>query len=86
MINQGVLTVEGIDDIVEMKITDEAFDVLGFTPEEKLSLYKGCYYISLYIFIDIHVREHMRVHVVVQCVCFYIVLDIHVNPCSCMYM
>ena len=54
MINQGVLTVEGIDDIVEMKITDEAFDVLGFTPEEKLSLYKGCYYISLYIFIDIY--------------------------------
>lgn len=41
MINQGVLTVDGIDDVEEMKMTDEAFDVLGFTPEEKLSLYKG---------------------------------------------
>lgn len=41
MINQGVLTVDGIDDCEEMKITDDAFDVLGFTPEEKLSLYKG---------------------------------------------
>lgn len=41
MINQGVLTVDGIDDVEEMKMTDEAFDILGFTPEEKLSLYKG---------------------------------------------
>lgn len=43
MINQGVLTVEGIDDIEEMKLTDEAFDVLGFSAEEKLSLYKGTF-------------------------------------------
>lgn len=41
MINQGVLTVDGIDDVEEMKMTDEAFDVLGFSDEEKLSLYKG---------------------------------------------
>jgi len=41
MINQGVLTVDGIDDVEEMKITDDAFDVLGFSSEEKLSLYKG---------------------------------------------
>lgn len=40
MINQGVLTVDGIDDVEEMKLTDEAFDVLGFSAEEKLSLYK----------------------------------------------
>lgn len=40
MINQGVLTVEGIDDVEEMKLTDEAFDILGFTADEKLSLYK----------------------------------------------
>ncbi|GFN81923.1 myosin heavy chain [Plakobranchus ocellatus] len=38
--NQGSLVVDGIDDTEEMKITDEAFDVLGFTPEEKGSLYK----------------------------------------------
>ncbi|XP_046579111.1 LOW QUALITY PROTEIN: myosin heavy chain, striated muscle-like [Haliotis rubra] len=39
-INQGVLTVNGIDDKEEMKMTDEAFDVLGFTAEEKTSAYK----------------------------------------------
>ncbi|XP_048256830.1 myosin heavy chain, striated muscle-like [Haliotis rufescens] len=39
-INQGVLTVNGIDDVEEMKMTDEAFDVLGFTAEEKTSAYK----------------------------------------------
>lgn len=46
MINQGVLTVDGIDDSLEMKLTDEAFDVLGFTAEEKLSLYKGTLFFS----------------------------------------
>ncbi|XP_059177767.1 myosin heavy chain, striated muscle-like isoform X1 [Physella acuta] len=39
-INQGSLVVDGIDDVEEMKITDDAFDVLGFTAEEKGSLYK----------------------------------------------
>ncbi|XP_046579044.1 myosin heavy chain, striated muscle-like [Haliotis rubra] len=39
-INQGVLTVNGIDDVEEMKMTDAAFDVLGFTAEEKTSAYK----------------------------------------------
>ncbi|KAL3877462.1 hypothetical protein ACJMK2_035164 [Sinanodonta woodiana] len=39
-INQGALTVDTIDDVEEMKITDAAFDVLGFSPEEKLSMYK----------------------------------------------
>ncbi|XP_052774014.1 myosin heavy chain, striated muscle-like isoform X3 [Mya arenaria] len=39
-INQGVLTVDGIDDVEEMKLTDEAFDVLGFTNEEKTSMFK----------------------------------------------
>jgi myosin heavy subunit len=28
---QGMLTIDGIDDTEEMKLTDEAFDVLGFT-------------------------------------------------------
>ena len=29
---QGVLTIDNVDDAEEMKLTDEAFDVLGFTP------------------------------------------------------
>ena len=29
---QGMLTIDGIDDTEEMKLTDEAMDVLGFTP------------------------------------------------------
>ena len=33
-INQGCLTVDGIDDPEEMKVTDEAFDSLGFTHDE----------------------------------------------------
>jgi len=39
-INQGCLTVDNIDDSEEMKLTDEAFDILGFTQDEKKSLYK----------------------------------------------
>ncbi|CAF1238599.1 unnamed protein product [Rotaria sordida] len=39
-ISQGVLSIDGLDDAEEMKLTDEAFDILGFTPEEKLNLYK----------------------------------------------
>ncbi|XP_045214005.2 myosin heavy chain, striated muscle-like isoform X1 [Mercenaria mercenaria] len=39
-INQGVLTVDGIDDVEEMKATDDAYDVLGFSQDEKNSLYK----------------------------------------------
>ncbi|BFZ03204.1 hypothetical protein BsWGS_06243 [Bradybaena similaris] len=39
-INQGSLIVDGIDDNEEMKITDEAFDVLGFSTDEKHSLYR----------------------------------------------
>ncbi|XP_076459070.1 myosin heavy chain, striated muscle-like isoform X2 [Babylonia areolata] len=39
-INQGNLVVDGIDDVEEMKLTDTAFDVLGFTEEEKASMYK----------------------------------------------
>lgn len=39
-VNQGHLTVDGIDDVEEMKLTDTAFDVLGFTADEKLSMLK----------------------------------------------
>jgi len=38
-IAQGVLTVAGMDDKEEMQATDEAFDVLGFTQEQKDGLY-----------------------------------------------
>ncbi|CAF3855076.1 unnamed protein product [Rotaria sordida] len=37
---QGMLTIDNVDDADEMKITDEAFDILGFTKEEKLNMYK----------------------------------------------
>jgi len=40
-IAQGVLTVAGMDDKEEMQLTDEAFDTLGFSQEDKDGLYKG---------------------------------------------
>jgi myosin heavy subunit len=30
-IAQGMLTIDGLDDAEEMRLTDEAFDILGFT-------------------------------------------------------
>ncbi|XP_018646977.1 myosin heavy chain [Schistosoma mansoni] len=39
-INQGELTIDGVDDSEEMKLCDEAFEVLGFNDDEKLSLFK----------------------------------------------
>ncbi|XP_031439915.1 myosin-7-like [Clupea harengus] len=39
-ISQGQTTVASIDDGDELMATDEAFDVLGFTAEEKMSIYK----------------------------------------------
>ncbi|CAF0933829.1 unnamed protein product [Didymodactylos carnosus] len=37
---QGKLTIDGIDDAEEWKLTEEAFDILGFTELEKLNLFK----------------------------------------------
>ncbi|XP_062264084.1 myosin-16-like [Platichthys flesus] len=37
---QGVTGVDTMEDGEELLLTDEAFDVLGFTPEEKRSVYK----------------------------------------------
>uniref|UniRef100_A0A3P8V2F2 Myosin-16-like n=1 Tax=Cynoglossus semilaevis TaxID=244447 RepID=A0A3P8V2F2_CYNSE len=37
---QGVTVVDNMDDGEELQLTDEAFDVLGFTSEEKMSVYK----------------------------------------------
>ncbi|KAM6957857.1 myosin-16-like [Aplochiton taeniatus] len=37
---QGVTMVDNMDDGEELMLTDEAFDVLGFTAEEKMGIYK----------------------------------------------
>ncbi|XP_053737824.1 myosin-6-like [Synchiropus splendidus] len=39
-ISQGEVTVASINDADELSATDSAFDVLGFTPEEKTGVYK----------------------------------------------
>ncbi|XP_042202169.1 myosin-7, partial [Callorhinchus milii] len=39
-ISQGETTVASIDDKEELMATDSAFDVLGFTPDEKIGIYK----------------------------------------------
>ncbi|XP_048372784.1 myosin-6-like [Sphaerodactylus townsendi] len=39
-ISQGEVTVASIDDSEELMATDSAFDILGFTPEEKVGVYK----------------------------------------------
>uniref|UniRef100_UPI0037E802FE myosin heavy chain, fast skeletal muscle-like n=1 Tax=Semicossyphus pulcher TaxID=241346 RepID=UPI0037E802FE len=40
MISQGEITVKSINDIEEYDATDAAIDILGFTAEEKLGIYK----------------------------------------------
>uniref|UniRef100_A0A3P8UKS8 Myosin heavy chain, fast skeletal muscle-like n=1 Tax=Cynoglossus semilaevis TaxID=244447 RepID=A0A3P8UKS8_CYNSE len=40
MISQGEITVKSIDDVEEFIATDTAIDILGFTLEEKASMYK----------------------------------------------
>ena len=39
-IAQGQLTVDNVDDEEEMRLTDEAFNILNFTAEEKLDLFR----------------------------------------------
>jgi len=39
-ISQGDIIVDGMDDKEEMKLTDEAFDIMGFEPEEKFDMFK----------------------------------------------
>uniref|UniRef100_A0A452UZQ1 Myosin heavy chain 8 n=1 Tax=Ursus maritimus TaxID=29073 RepID=A0A452UZQ1_URSMA len=39
-VSQGEITVPSIDDQEELMATDSAIDILGFTPEEKVSIYK----------------------------------------------
>eukprot|EP00064_Thunnus_orientalis_P021007 superscaffoldBa00006118_g21161 len=40
MISQGEVTVKSIDDVEEFIATDTAIDILGFTAEEKMGIYK----------------------------------------------
>ncbi|XP_008297861.1 myosin heavy chain, fast skeletal muscle-like [Stegastes partitus] len=40
MCSMGQITVASIDDKVELEATDNAIDILGFTAEEKISIYK----------------------------------------------
>uniref|UniRef100_A0A3P9HJ03 Myosin heavy chain n=1 Tax=Oryzias latipes TaxID=8090 RepID=A0A3P9HJ03_ORYLA len=40
MCSMGQITVPSIDDKVELEATDNAIDILGFTNEEKMSIYK----------------------------------------------
>ncbi|XP_052393289.1 myosin heavy chain, fast skeletal muscle-like [Carassius gibelio] len=40
MISQGEITVKSIDDVEEFIATDTAIDILGFTADEKTSIYK----------------------------------------------
>jgi myosin heavy chain 6/7 len=40
--SQAELTIEGVDDKEEMKLTQEAFDIMGFTDEECNDLYRNC--------------------------------------------
>ncbi|XP_011682897.1 myosin-16 isoform X3 [Strongylocentrotus purpuratus] len=40
--NQGEVEIDGVDDVEEFKLTDDALDVLGFSFEEKMSMYKMC--------------------------------------------
>ena len=40
LMSMGKVTVDSIDDVEEMQIMDEAFDILGFTKEEKYNVYK----------------------------------------------
>eukprot|EP00095_Tigriopus_kingsejongensis_P012356 maker-scaffold198_size266703-snap-gene-1.28 protein:Tk12356 transcript:maker-scaffold198_size266703-snap-gene-1.28-mRNA-1 annotation:"myosin heavy muscle isoform x29" len=40
LMSMGKVKVESIDDMEEMVIMDEAFDILGFTPDEKTNVYK----------------------------------------------
>ncbi|XP_060521422.1 myosin heavy chain, muscle isoform X41 [Cylas formicarius] len=39
-VSQGKVTIQGVDDAEEFSLTDQAFDILGFTQEEKNDIYK----------------------------------------------
>lgn len=39
-IAQGMTTIDNVDDAEEMRLTDEAFDILNFSQQEKVDLFK----------------------------------------------
>ena len=39
--SMGETKVKSIDDTVELEATDESFDILGFSQDEKNAIYKG---------------------------------------------
>ena len=39
-VSQGKTTVDSIDDKEDMQFADEAYDILGFSKEEKYNIYK----------------------------------------------
>lgn len=39
--SQAELTIEGVDDKEEMKLTQEAFDIMGFSDEECMNMYSN---------------------------------------------
>jgi len=40
-ISQGMTTIDNVDDAEEMKVTDEAFDILNFKPVNKSYIFKA---------------------------------------------
>ena len=41
-VNQAETTINGVDDKEEFQLTDEAFDILNFSAEEKFDTYRIC--------------------------------------------
>lgn len=39
-IAQGMIVIDNVDDAEEMRLTDEAFDILNFKQQEKMDLFK----------------------------------------------
>ena len=50
-VNQGMLTIDGVDDAQEMRDTKKAFDILLFSPVRKIivKLNYACIYLKKYI-------------------------------------
>ena len=44
-VSQGKITVPSIDDKEDMQFADEAYDILGFSSEEKYNVYKVSFWV-----------------------------------------
>ena len=47
-INQGMLTIDGVDDCQEMKDTKKAFDILNFSQQQQLDLFKNTAAVTIF--------------------------------------